>query len=117
MATKRCFTTITRKCMTWQFIQGEEDTYQLKNLYTSKTFQPSSKPEAGVTLWQQPLKEDSPQNWEFIKQTDNTYLIRLKATDLYVTISSDETNSSIILMPKQNSSGQQWKMVEQNPWF
>lgn len=105
------------KCMTWQFIQVEGETYQLKNLYTSKTFQPSSKPESGVTLCQQPLKNDSLQYWDFIKQPDGTYLIRLKDTNLYVTISSDKTNSPIILMPKQNSTTQQWKLVKQNPCF
>lgn len=105
------------KCMTWQFIQVEGETYQLKNLYTSKTLQPSSKPESGVTLWQQPLKNNSLQYWEFIKQPDETYLIRLKNTNFYVTISSDKANSPIILMPKQNSSSQQWKLVKQNPWF
>ncbi len=105
------------KCMTWQFIQVDRETYQLKNLYTSKTFQPSSKLEPGVALWQQPLKEDNLQYWEFIKQLDKTYLIRLDGTDLYVTISSDKTNSPIILMPRQNSIGQQWKLVKQNPRF
>lgn len=105
------------KCMTWQFLQVEGETYQLKNLYTSKTFQPSSKPESGVALWQQQVKTDNLQYWEFLKQPDNAYLIRLKGTDLYVTISSDKTNSPIILMPLQNSIGQQWKLVEQNPRF
>ena len=105
------------KCLTWQFIQVEGETYQLKNLITRKTFQPSSNPESGVTLWQQPLKENSLQYWEFIKQPGETYLIRLKGTELYVTISSGETNSTIILMPKQESSSQQWKLVQQNPWY
>lgn len=27
------------KCMTWQFIKLADNTYQLKNLFTSKTFQ------------------------------------------------------------------------------
>lgn len=103
--------------MTWQFIEEEGESYQLKNLFTLKTFQPSTKPEVGFTLGQQPLKEDGSQYWEFIKQPDNSYLIKSKDTDLYVTISSDKTNSSITLMPKQNLTGQQWKLVEQNPWF
>lgn len=105
------------KCMTWQMIEEEEDTYQLKNMYTSKTFQPSSKLEPGVALVQQPLKVDGTQYWEFIKQPDNSYLIKANGTDLYLTISSDTTNSSIILMPKHNSTGQHWRLVEQKPWF
>ncbi|WP_433775359.1 RICIN domain-containing protein [Bacillus wiedmannii] len=105
------------KCMTWQFIQVDSESYQLKNMYTSKTFQPSSMPEPGVTLWQQALKEDNLQYWEFIKQPDETYLVRLKGTSMYVTISSDKSNSSIILMPLQNSNSQQWKFIKQNPWL
>ena len=105
------------ECITWQFIKLEEDTYFLKNLYTHKSFQPSSSPEAGVRLWQQPLGGDKLQYWEFIKQSDETYFIRLKDTDLYLTVSSDENNSNIILMPMQNSKEQQWRLIEQHPIF
>ena len=105
------------ECMTWQFIQLEKDTYLLKNLYTQKTFQPSASPEPGVTLWQQTLGGDSLQYWEFIKQPDETYQIRLKGTELYITVSSDQNDSAIILMPKQNSPAQQWKLIEQHPVF
>ena len=103
------------KCMTWQFIQVDQESYQLKNEYTSITFQPSSKPESGVTLTQQALKTDNLQYWEFIKQSDETYMIRLKGTSLYITISANKSNSSIILMPVQNSSSQKWRLIKQNP--
>jgi hypothetical protein len=105
------------ECMTWQFIQLEGDAYLLKNLYTQKTFQPSSSPMAGIDLWQQILGGDNLQYWEFIKQSDETYLIRLKGTELYITISSDKNNSSIILLPIQNSAEQQWRLIEQHPIF
>jgi hypothetical protein len=103
------------KCLTWQFNHVEGTTYQLQNLYTRKTFVPKSNPESGVSLWQRPLKADSSQYWEFIEQPNETYLIRLKDTELYITISSDKTNSDIILMSYQNSSRQQWKLIEQYP--
>jgi hypothetical protein len=105
------------KCLTWRFNHIEGTTYQLQNLYTEKTFEPKSGTEAGVTLWQQPLKKDKSQYWEFIGQPDETYLIRLKDTELYITLSSDKTDSDIILMPYQNSSRQQWKLIEQYPPF
>ncbi len=105
------------KCMTWQFTHVENNVYQLQNLYTKKTFQPSSNPESGVSIWQQPLKEDSLQYWEFIEQPDKSYLIKLKGTDLYLTISSEETNSSVILMRNQNSDDQRWNLIEQYPSF
>lgn len=105
------------KCMTWEFSHLQGDTYQLKNRYTDKTFQAASSPASGIALWQQPIKDDNAQDWEFIKQAKNTYRIRQKGTDLYITISSTDTNSPTILLPKQNSTGQLWKLVEQDPWF
>ena len=103
------------ECMTWQFIELEENIYLLKNLYTEKTFQPSASPEIGIDLWQQTLGGKNNQYWEFIKKSDETYLIRLKDTELYVTISSDKNNSLIILMPLNNTDEQQWKLVSQKP--
>ena len=105
------------ECITWQFIQLEESVYLLKNLYTHKTFQPSSSPKEGVTLWQQPLGGDKLQYWEFIKQSDETHLIRLKDTDLYITATSDENHSDLILMPLQNTDKQLWVLIEQHPIF
>jgi hypothetical protein len=102
-------------CMTWQFIQLEDDTYLLKNMYTLKSFQPVSPPEAGVELWQQPLGGTPLQYWEFIEQPDETYLIRLKDTELYITISAEDDGSPLILMPMDNTDSQQWELVKQNP--
>jgi hypothetical protein len=103
------------ECMTWQFIKLDEETTLLKNLWTEKTFQPSLAPEQGTGLWQKPLSGDKHQYWEFLNQSDDTYLIRLKGTELYITVSSDVNNSPIILMPIQNSYEQQWKLIEQRP--
>ncbi len=103
------------ECMTWEFIQLEDSTFLLKNLYTEKTFQPSSTSILGEGLWQQPLGGTTLQYWEFIKQAEDTYLIRLKGIELYVTMTSDKDNSKVVLMPKHDSNGQQWKLVRQNP--
>jgi hypothetical protein len=104
------------KCLTWQFNHIEGTAYQLQNLYTGKTFEPLSDPETGVALWQQRMNKDNgAQSWEFIEQQDGIYLIRLKDTELYITVSSSSTNSPIILMPYQNSNEQQWKLIEQYP--
>lgn len=103
------------ECITWQLIELEENTFLLKNLYTQKTFQPASAPQSGVSLWQQTLGGSPLQYWEFLKQPDESYLIRLKNTELYITTISDENNSGIILMPLQNSAAQKWRLIRQNP--
>lgn len=105
------------ECPTWEFIQLEDNTYLLKNLCTQKTFEPSSSPKQGVGLWQQSLGRSHFQYWEFIDQYDETHLIRLKDTELYLTATSDEDNSPIILMPKQESDKQLWKLIRQNPIY
>ena len=104
--------------MTWDFIHVKDNIYQLKNLFTLKTFQPAGNPKAGSTLDQQVLVSgNAQQEWEFIPAGDNSYFIRLKGTELYISLSeaSGKTNSSIILQTKQNSDLQIWKLVKQNP--
>lgn len=103
------------ECLTWQMIELDKDAYLLKNLYTQKSFEPSAMPESGMGLWQQTLGGSRLQYWEFIKRTDETYLIRLKDTELYLTTTSDENNSDIILMPRQDADNQQWRLIRQTP--
>ena len=103
------------ECLTWEFIQLEDNTYLLKNLCTQKTFEPSSSLKQGVGLWQQTLGGSRFQYWEFIKQSDETYLIQLKGTELYLTTTSDENDSAIILSAKSNSKNQLWRLIRQNP--
>ena len=104
------------KCMTWKFINLRENTYQLQNLFTSKTFQPKENlAKNGTSLEQQPLSTSLLQQWEFIKAPDNSFFIRLKGTELYITASSDKTNSDIILKEKQSNALQLWRLVAQNP--
>lgn len=105
------------ECITWEMIALGDNTYLLKNLFTEKTFQPQSGPKAGVALWQQPLGGTPLQYWEFLKQPDGTALIRLKDTDLYVTISSKDVNAAVILMPLNNGDEQKWQLIGQTPWI
>lgn len=104
------------KCMTWQFTEVEKNTYRLRNLSTKKSFEAITVGNEGSGLWQQQLKTDNVQYWEFLKQTDSTFLIRQKGTELYLTISSEKENSAIQLMPKSNSAEQLWRLIEQHPW-
>jgi hypothetical protein len=104
------------KCMTWDFINVGDNTYQLRNLFTSKTLQPKeTSVKSGSSLEQQPISKSAMQQWEFIKAQDNTYYIRLKGTELYITASSNQTNSDIILQEKRAGTLQLWRLVAQNP--
>jgi Ricin-type beta-trefoil lectin domain. len=105
------------ECITWEMIRLEGNNYLLKNLYTEKTFQPMEAPKAGVGLWQKPLGGTPLQYWEFLKLADGSYLIRLKGTELYITISAETENSPLVLMPKDNSAKQRWMLSRQSPWI
>ncbi|QDW24534.1 hypothetical protein FFJ24_006770 [Pedobacter sp. KBS0701] len=103
------------KCMTWNFIAVEGNTYQLKNLFTGKTFQP--KPNDQI-LEEQPLTLGSDiQQYEFEPAGKHTYFIKLKGTDLYLTPEDKKvtTNSAIILAKKTKTKEQQWTIYEQAP--
>lgn len=107
------------KCMTWEFRNVEGQTYQLKNLFTGKAFQPKGGAVAkGTRLEQQPLNAASAvQFYEFINTGNDVYLIRLKGTDLYVTAvdKNGSVNSGIELQEKNGSKLQMWTIYEQNP--
>ena len=103
------------ECMTWQLIELEDSAYLLKNLYTQKAFQPSSAPEAGVGLWQQTLGGSRFQYWELLVQPGEMYLIRLKGTEMYITATSGEDNSALVLLPRQDANNQLWRLLRQNP--
>ena len=103
------------ECLTWQMIRMTDGSYLLKNLYTHKTFQPIAEPSEGIALWQRTLEANPYQYWEFIKQSDETYFIRLKDTEFYLTTSGDEKDTAIILMPLGESDSQKWKLIEQHP--
>lgn len=101
--------------MTWQLIELDQNLFMLKNLYPQKTFKPSDALVSGVTLWQQTLGGSRMQYWEFIKQADESFQIRLKDTELYLTTTSDENNAEVVLMSKQDSNNQRWILIRQNP--
>ncbi len=103
------------ECITWQFIKLDNGAYLPKNLYTQKTFQPDADPAEGVKMWQKPLGGSNQQYWEFLEKDNETYLIRLRGTELYLTAASEEQNSDIVLKPLLNDSEQYWKLIEQHP--
>ncbi len=106
------------KCMTWDFKHIDANTYQLKNLLSGKTFEPTGAISAGTALHEEPINTTGTgQQYEFEATGKNTYLIKLKGTDLYVTPSDEKgsVNSFIILAPKSGTKLQQWTIYQQSP--
>lgn len=107
------------KCVTWDFRYIDGRTYQLKNLFTGKAFQPENGVREGAVLRQREfVSERTEQQYEFISVDKNIYLIRPKNTELYLTPSDEEgaLNSKIVLAPKLEEPGlQYWKIYEQHP--
>jgi Ricin-type beta-trefoil lectin domain-like len=106
------------KCMTWNFKHVDGQTYQLENLLTGKTIQSANQTaSAGDALKQQPISNTVIQQYEFIPDGKNVYLIKLKGTDLYITPSDDKgsVNTPVILSKKDGSKLQQWAIYEQHP--
>ncbi|MVM30340.1 hypothetical protein GO755_09870 [Spirosoma sp. HMF4905] len=113
------YSPVNWKCVTWDFMHVEGDTYQLKNLFTSKTLQPEAgTPAEGVNLEQQPLiSSQANQEYEFIPAGKATYRIKLKGTNLYITPADTKgsINSRITLAKKSESPAQLWSIYEQDP--
>ena len=106
------------KCMTWNFKSTGENTYQLQNLFTNKTFQPAATANAGVAFEEQPLTERAPnQQYEFIAVKKDTYLIKLKGSDLYITPADPKggVNTAIVLAKKRDTADQYWNIYPQAP--
>jgi len=113
------YSPVNWKCMIWDFKHVEGQTYQLKNLFTSKTFQPKTgAPAENVVLEQQPLvASQANQEYDFILLKKDIYLIRAKGTELYITpVDKDgTTDTGIMLAKKDGSKLQQWTIYEQKP--
>jgi len=108
------------KCMTWDFQHKEDNTYQLRNLFSGKTFQPVQAAAEAVAMEEQPLQAGAAaQQYEFIAAGKNSYLIRLKGTAFYLSPANDKgnTNTAIVLTQKHDTPLQQWTIYEQHPDF
>lgn len=76
------YSPVNWKCVTWDFKQVTDNTYQLVNLYSGKTLQPQTTATTGTALEEQPLVSGKDmQQYEFIPAGKDQYLIRLKGTE------------------------------------
>ena len=113
------YSPVNWKCVTWDFRHVDGNTYQLRNLFTSKTLQPTAaSPTVGVSLEQQPLTPfQTNQEYEFFPAGKDSYRIRLKGTELYITPTegAGSVNSKVILTGKTVSTNQIWVIYQQEP--
>ncbi len=113
------YSPVNWKCVTWNFEKVDTNIYNLKNLFSGKTMQPTNAQAAnGTALEEQPITSDkASQQYEFICVEKNVYLIKLEGTDLYITPSDAKgsINAPIILSKKNGSNLQLWSLHEQKP--
>jgi hypothetical protein len=103
------YSPVNWKCVTWDFRNIEGQTYQLKNLFSGKTLQPKTAAAEGVSLEEQPI---AGQQYELLPNENNSYLIRVKGTALYITQGEDNI---VLAAKKKDLQSQSWILVEQHP--
>ncbi len=113
------YSPVNWKCVTWDFKHVDGQTYQLRNLFTNKTFQPQKGVAAeGVLLEQQPMvMSQASQQYDFIAVEKNVYLVKATGSDLYLTPVDKEgaTDTGIMLAAKNGTKLQQWTIYLQKP--
>ena len=105
------------ECITWEMIKADSANVLLMNLYSERSFQPDGEPKVGTFLCQQSMDGTRNQLWQFLKQEDNSYLIRLDGSDLYITSPTNEENDRIQLQPYRGDNSQRWRIIRQTPWI
>lgn len=107
------------KCMTWKVEPTAEETYSLRNLFTSKTFAPGRTngavtPVVQISLGEKPASIPS---WRFIRLSDGAYEIRLANSTKVLTAVADADGGgeSIVLEDWKNADEQKWELLKIDP--
>jgi len=108
------------KCMTWRLQPTGESTFQLKNLFTSKTFTAQGETNAaGRSVAQVPLPKDAGAScsWQFVKLADGHYKIAEPISGRVLTAVKNlgASEASIVVAPWQDRSEQKWVLEEIAP--
>ncbi len=104
------------KCMTWRLQPAGDATFQLKNLFTAKTFCAATNTTA---VQQVPLAKErgvSPA-WRFIKLADGTYEITDSKSGQALTAVKEQGGYEVKIevAPWQNSDEQKWQLEKMDP--
>jgi hypothetical protein len=105
------------KCFTWVFYSSGRQAYHLQNRFTGKSFEPAGPAGSGTALVQHSFRDTLTQQWLFEQNSDGTYLIKLKGTNLCVTQPETGGADKLILSEQQGTERQHWKLIPQNPMF
>lgn len=103
-------------CLTWRFVQASDGSVLLANVYSKKMLGVSGQAAPGTTLAQY-ARSSSSVSWDIDEHADGSVLIRLHGTQLYVTATSGEINSAVVLAPPNGSNLQNWRLIKQKPWI
>ena len=104
------------KCMTWKLIPAGADTFQLRNHFTTKTFEAGSTNEAAAVA-QVPFGKDAAvrPTWRFIMLADGTYEIADTKTSRALTAEKDRGAAKITLESWRDQPQQKWELIEIDP--
>ena len=104
------------KCMTWKLFPAGADTFQVRNHFTSKTFNCTSTNDVSPVV-QVPFTKDAAlrPTWRFIKLPDGTCEIADPKTGHVLTAEQDGGSAKITLAPWHELPEQKWELIEINP--
>ena len=106
------------KCMTWKLIPAGDDAFQLRNHFTSKTFDAMGTNQVSPVV-QVPFVKDARAwpVWKFIKLADGTCEISDIKTGRVLTAKKDEDGGSpkITLETWREQPEQKWELIETDP--
>lgn len=104
------------KCMTWRLQPANDSTFELKNLFTSKTFCAATNTTA---VRQVPLAKASGESpaWKFIPLADGNYEIADSKSGQALTAvkAVGEYEVKVVVAPWQNLDEQKWQLEKIDP--
>jgi hypothetical protein len=108
------------KCMTWRLQPAGGSAFQLKNLFTSKTFCASTNTNAQQqSVAQVPFPKDGGESptWQFTRLDDGSYKITDAKSGKALTAvkGSDDYSVKIVISPWQNLHEQKWQLEKIDP--
>ena len=108
------------KCMTWRLQPAGEATFQVKNIFTSKTFAAEATTnQAHQAVIQVPMKKDAAEipTWQFAKLEDGSYKITDAKSGKALTAVKDANDDEvkIAVEPWRNKDEQKWELQKIDP--